>query len=509
MKKQFKLLITLLITVLLVACSSGSGGSVKDTLIVASNAEAVTFDIQATNDTATTRVARQIYEPLIQQNEDLELVPGLATEWTQLDDTTYEFKLREGVTFHNGEPFTADDVAWTLHRAIGSSYIGHIVGALDPAKIVVVDDHTIQIGTKVPFGPFLTHLAHPATAILNEKAVTDGGDDYGTKPVGTGPFKLTSWVTGSEITLEAYDGYWGTAPASKKIVFKTIKEDSTRLIAVQTGEIDIAFDVAPTDLDQVKEDSNLTLVRDLNLATSYVGFNVAKDTPLKDKLVRQAINYAIDVEGILTSVYHGVGAPAVGPLNALAFGANKSLDPYGYDLNKAKDLLTQAGYPDGGFGISLFVGDNNAQRIAIAEIIKESLATLGIDVTIRQLEWGAYLDATATGDHDMYILGWTTVTTDADYGLYALFHSSQHGAPGNRSFYTNARVDELLDLGRTETDQSVREGYYHEAQEIINDEVPWVFVQDGENLTAIRNSVKGFKHHPTSTFFLSGVSVEE
>ena len=505
--KRIKYL-TIALASLLILTACGSKGSRKDTLVLASGTDAVTFDIQATNTQSTTRVARQIYETLIFQGDDLSLSPGLADSWTQKDDTTWEFKLKKDVTFHNGEPFTAKDVAYTMERAATAPDIAHIVGALDPAKTKIIDDHTIEIGTKQPFGPFLTHLAHPATGILNEKAVTEGGEDYGLKPTGTGPYTLDSWVTNSEITLKAFEDYHGDAPKSKTIVFKVIPEDGTRLIALENGEIDIALDVAPSDVAKVEANDKLKLYRDQNLSTAYVGFNVASKTPINNQLVREAISHAVDVDSIIKTIYQGVGSKAVGPVNSLVFGFNDKLKPYEYDMDKAKKLLADAGYADG-FSFKFFVGNNNAQRISTAEVIKESLAKLNITVEIVQLEWPAFLEATAKGEPDMFALGWTTVTTDADYGLYPLFHSDQFGAAGNRSFYKNDRVDELLTQAKTETDQSKRAALYAEAQEIITTDAPWIFVQSGEDVIAASVKVEGFKNNPAGSYYLSNVYVGE
>lgn len=502
--------IALVSLLLLTACGSkgndsGSGGN-KDTLIVASGADAITFDIQATNTQSTTRVARQIYETLIHQGEDLTLSPGLAESWEAKDDTTYVFKLKQNVKFHNGEAFTANDVAYTLKRAAENPSIAHIIGEVDPAKVVVVDEYTIEIGTKSPYGPFLTHLAHPATGIMNEKAVEAGGEDYGQKPVGTGPYELVSWITDSEIKLKAFDDYHGTKAATPNVVFKVIKEEATRLIALENGEIDIALDIAPTDIDKVTSNDNLTMYRDQNLSTAYVAFNAQSKTPVNDPKVRVAISHAVDVDSIIKTIYQGVGTKAAGPVNSLVFGYNDSLKPYEYDMDKAAELLAEAGYPDG-FSLKLYVGDNNAQRISTAEVIKESLAKIKVNVEIVQLEWGAFLDASSKGEPDMFILGWTTVTTDADYGLYPLFHSSQFGAAGNRSFYKNDRVDELLNAAKAETDSDARVAMYKEAQEIITAEAPWIFVQSGEDVIAASAKVSGFKNNPTGSYFLSGVTV--
>ena len=504
MKKTAKLLSVLIVALLaLTACSSDA----KDGVYVAADTDPVTFDIQNTNDTATTRVAKNIFETLIRQDEDLNLIPSLAESWEAVDETTYEFKLKQGVKWHDGSDFTAKDVAFSLTRAKGSGYIGHIVSSISLDKLEVVDNYTIRIGSEEPFGPFLTHLAHPATAIMSEKAVEAAGEDLGTTAVGTGPFKLGSWNVGSDLTLERNDDYHGDKAKSPKIVFKFIGDATVREAALENGEVDIAYNIAPADIAKVEAHADLTLVRDLDLSTSYVGFNLLSDTPIKEKAVRQAINYAIDIDTILEAVYLGVGKPAQGPLNAQAFGANPNLDTYDYDVDKAKALLAEAGYADG-FSVNLFVGDNNPQRIQIAQVVKEELSKININVEIKQLEWGAFLAATAEGEHDMFILGWSTVTTDGDYGLFPLFHSSQFGEAGNRSFYKNEKVDALLTAARYSTNQDARLKDYQEAQVYINEDAPWIFLQDGENITGISNKVKGFKHHPTATHYLDKVYVE-
>lgn len=489
------------------AGGEGDGGSSE--LIVANGADPVTFDIQATNDQATTRVARQIYDTLIIQTNDLELVPGLATEWEEVEENLFEFKLREDVVFHNGEPFTAEDVAYTINRAVESPTIGHIVGSIDPSTIEVVDEHTIRIGTSDTFGPFLTHLAHPAVGILNEKAVEEAGEDYGINVVvGTGPFKFAEWVADTHVVAERFEDYWGDTPELERIEFRTIADPSVRLIELESGTVDIAYDIAPSDIPTVEDNEELTLINTPNLGAEYLGLNVKNDTPIRDVKVRQAIAHAVDVEAIIETVYMNVGSQMAGPINELVFGYNEDLEPIPYDVEVAKELLAEAGYEGGGFTLSLYVGDNSQERIRVSQVVSEALAQIGITVEVVQMEWGAFLDSAAQGEPDMFLLGWTTVTTDADYGMYPLFHSNSFGEAGNRTFYENARVDELLDLGRYTSDQEKRLEYYHEVQEIINEEVPWVFLQTRENVTGIRNSVKGFEHHPTGSYFLENVTID-
>lgn len=498
------------IALLITGCSSGNGGSDTSTLIVANGSDPVTFDIQATNDQSTTRIARQIYDTLIKQSNDLTLEPALAVSWEEVAENVFEFKLRDDVVFHNGEPFTAKDVEYTIKRAIASPTIGHIVGSVDPDSIKVIDDYTIQIGTLGAFGPFLTHLAHPATAILNEKAVTEAGEDYGTLVVvGTGPFKFESWTTGDRVVAVAFADYWGDKPGVDRIQFKTIADPSVRLIELERGDAHIAYDLAPQDLDKVRNNDELTLLNTANLGAEYLGLNLQTDTPLKDKNVRKAIAHAINVEEIVEVIYLKVGTQMSGPINELVFGFNDALDPYAFDLDLAKDYLAAAGYPDGGFDLVLKVGDNSQERIKVAQVVQASLEKIGINVIVQQSEWASFLDSTAKGEADMFLLGWTTVTTDADYGLYPLFHSSQFGSAGNRSFYANPRVDELLELGKYTADSNLRADYYKEVQEIVHDELPWVFLQTRENVTGISNKVKGFEHHPTGSYFLADVSIDD
>jgi peptide/nickel transport system substrate-binding protein len=508
MKKKLLALfsLTLALVLFLGACSPSNGGNgeVKDTLVVGMGGDAVSLDPHATNDQPSSRVSRQIYDTLILQTEDLDLVPALAVEWEQVDDTTFEFKLREGVLFHNGEELKASDVKFTLERALESTFIGHIVGAINGVE--VVDDYTVRISTARPFAPLLTHLAHPATAILNEKAVTEGGEDYGQNPVGTGAFKFVSWTTGDNIVLERFDDFWGDNALVKQVTFRAIPDNSVRTIQLETGELDIAYDIQPSDVTRVENDPNLVLLRDANLSTTYVGFNADKE-PFDDVRVRQAINYAIDMEAVVNTVYAGVGSPAKGPLGPNVFGSNQDLVAYGQDIEKAKELLAEAGFPDG-FETTLWTNENQ-QRIDIATIVQEQLDAVGITVTVEIVEWGQYLQDTAEGRHDMFILGWTTVTADADYGLYALFHSAQVGNAGNRTFYRNAEVDRLLDLGRSTIDQDDRLAAYEEAQQIIRDEAPWIFTWTGENLAGLRKNVTGFRQHPAGHHKLDKVTFTE
>ncbi len=502
--KKIALLLAVLLMFAVFAIGCGDEAS-TDTLIVAQNSDADSLDPHATNDQASSRVIKQIYQSLLDQNEDMELIPGLAEEWEQVDELTFEFTLREGVLFHNGEELTASDVEFTLLRALESPDVGHIVGAIDPDNFEIIDDYTIRISTLEPFAPILAHLAHPATSILNQAAVEEFGDDYGENPVGTGPFMLESWTRGSELNLERFEDFHGESARMERVRFRNIQEDGNRTIELETGEIHIAYDILPSDISRIEGNDELQLARDLNFSTVYLGFNAEKE-PFDDVRVRQAINYAIDVDSIINSVMEGSGEVATGPIGPMVWASNDDLEPYGHDLDRARELMEEAGYGDG-FSTTIWTNDNQLRQ-DIAQIAQSQLAEIGIDIEIEVLEWGAYLENTAAGEHDMFILGWVTVTGDPDYGLYALFHSEQFGAAGNRTFYSNDRVDELLAQGRRSADPDVREEAYLEVQEIVRDEAPWLFLNTGEDRTGLRANVSGFRNHPAGHHPLWNVIVE-
>jgi len=472
-----------------------SSSALAYTITVAQGADAVTLDPHRTNDLPSARIMRQIYDTLVVQQEDLQLVPGLAESWTQLDELTWEFRLRDGVTFHNGELLRASDVKFTLDRLRDPAFAAtpaFLVTFID--DIVVVDDLTLTITTKTPFVPMLSHLAHTATSILNEQAVTAAGEDYGTRVVvGTGPFKFVLWETASRIVLERNPEWWGGEVLPSQIVFRPIPEGTVRAIELETGAVDIVYGLEPLDARRLEADPNIRIAKVETLATHYIGFNVQKP-PFNNPLVRRALNHAIDVDAIVEVIWRGQAVRATAPISPRVFGAHPGLEVYEYNPELARQLLAEAGHP-AGFTTSIWT-NNNPLRIQVAEVVQAQLGELGIDVEIQVLEWGTYLADTAAGLHDMFILGWVSVTADADYGLYSLFHSSQFGDPGNRTFFSNPRVDELLDLGRAESDPALRLAYYKEAQEIIHNEAPWIFLLVTAEENGLRANIEGFVPHP-------------
>ena len=477
--------------------ATGTTAAARDNLRVAFAANPASLDPSMTNDQPSARVMKQIYDTLIDMDANMAPVPLLAERWVFENDangepTRLRLFLKRGVYFHNGDELKASDVKFTLDRASVSPHIGHITGMIQ--STTVVNDYEVLITLPYPFVPILNHLAHTATSVVNERAVRELGDAHGQNPVGTGAMRFVNWVAGDRIELTRWDRYHGTAPRIKDITIRIIVDPATRLLTLETGGVDIVIDIAPHDVSRVQADPNLQIFRAPNLSTNYIGFNCQR-APFNDIRVRQAINYAIDKVAIVNTVYMGTGGPAVGPINTRVWAsAANRLQPFAYDPPRARQLLAEAGYPNG-FS-TVIVTNDNPQRVDTAEIVQNMLRQVGINVEVRIMEWGAYLDLTARGEQEMYILGWVSVTGDPDYGLHAVFHSDNFGAAGNRSFYRNAEVDRLLDAGRRETNLPRREQLYFDAQQIIRDEAPWIFKWTGEDLHAAVNNLRGFVIHP-------------
>lgn len=503
LKRKKKFLFLGLVTAMVLTvtgCGSNSDGedtgtetSGRDRLVVAQNAEAATLDLHGGNDNSSSLVNAQIFETLVTQDENMEIQPGLAVDWREIDELTYEFDLKQDVYFHNGEKFTAEDVAFTFRRASKSPSVAAIVGQIDPESIEIIDDYTIRIGTKEPFAPLLAHLAHTASGIMNEKAVEEAGEDVGQNPVGTGPFQFVEWQAGDYVLLERFDNYHGAIPAYKELMIRPILDPSNRLIELETGGVDIAITIPGAERRRIEADPEMQLVYDENFSTQYVGFNLNKE-PFDDVRVRQAINYAIDVESILEFVLEDIGEVTQGPISSNVFGAHQTGPIYEYNLERARELMIEAGLEDG-FKTELWTV-NNAPNADIAVAVSNQLAEINIEAEIKQIEWATYLGAISENDHEMFIVAWASVTGDADYGLYPVFHSSVGPSGGNRVYFANDRVDELLDSARATTDPEERLAYYAEAQEIIVEEAPWAFLVTGEGSAGLRGDVRGFKLNP-------------
>ena len=485
-------------------------------LIIAVLSDADSLDAHGSNDVPSSNIQVNIYEPLISQTEDGDLEPLLATDWEAVEDDLWEFTLRDDVTFHDGSELTADVVKANFDRVLDPDIASPRAFLYEMVEeVIVVDDYTVQFQTEFPFAPLPSHIAHSGGAIMSQEiieadyeAIEDGGQpgDYiNDNPVGTGFFQFESWSPGDNVVLNKNEDYWGEEAKVDSVTFRVVPEDLTRIGELETGAAHIIHPVSPSDTGRVEETDGINLYEQESLSLAYIGFNM-EEGPLADQQVRQALSMAINKDDIILGVMDGTAEPAVGPIGPQVFGYSDQVDPLPYDPERAQEMLAEAGYEDG-FETTIWTNDAR-ERMDIAELVQDQLGEIGVDVEIEVLEWGAYLDETAEGNHDMFILGWTTVTADADYGMYALFHSSQHGSPGNRSFMSNDELDDILDEARREADPDVRTALYEDAMEILVEDAPMLYLYHQNYLVGLRDEVEGFWKHPNGLYMLQDVEIQ-
>lgn len=508
MKKVLTLALALCLALTAVACGGGggeeSGGALKDTLTWVQAADVTSLDPHVGKETPAVTVTSQIFDTLLVMNEDNEPSPCLAESFEQIDEKTYEFKLRQDVKFHDGEAMTADDVVFSLNRARESNYVSYVVDAI--SEVEKKDDYTVIVKTAEPYSPILSALTVPFTAIVPQHAVEADEDAFALNPIGTGPYKFVEWKQGEYTKLEANADYFLGAPKTQNLVMKVVPEASQRVIAIETGEADLAYNVSANDSKRVEEDEDLQLFKGPSQTVSYLTMNETNEK-FADKRVRQAIRYAIDKEAIVETMLYGAGEPADSIIPSSTFGFSEKIQKYEHNVEKAKKLMADAGYPDG-FSCTLSVTDDSVKN-EICQVIQSQLKEIGIEVSIQTKEFGTWLDELGTGSHELSFAGWVCVTGDADYTYYSLLHSSQTGYPGNDAFLKNKDVDKLVVAARQTADLEKRQEYYDQLEELLGDLSPYApLYYDSVNVGATKH-VSGFTPDPNGYHRLRNVEVTE
>ena len=524
MKKSYLLLG--LLTVGLAACASepqasgstdeastdGQGGD----LVIDMGAEAVTLDPHLANDVPSGNVASNIYDKLVNFDGEMNIEENLAKKWEQVDDLTLGFKLERG-NLPCGEPFNAEAVKANIDRVTDpdiASPRGYLFDNI--SDVHIVDEYTVEIKTEEPFAPLIYSFAHNGGSMISPKAIEEDyeameagekpGSVINNQPVGSGYFEFESWNVGQEIKLLNNEEYWGEPAKLDSVTFKTVPEDGTRLADLETGSAHVSDPFSPSDVERVKATDGLDVIESNSMGIEYIGFNTKK-APFDDKRVRQAVSMAINNEAVIENLLNGYGTPAIGPMSPQIIGFDDSVEPLGYDIEKAKELLAEAGYPNG-FETSIWTNDKR-ERVDLVTYVQEELKQLGIDVKTETMEWGSYLDRTNSGDHDMFVLGWSASTGDADYALSPLFHSMNHGAAGNKSFFDNEEVDQLIEDAQHEMDEEKRMAMYKEVQDILIEEAPLIYTHHKQEVNAISDNVKNLWRHQSGDFKLHDVYIEE
>ena len=493
MKKKF-IYLCLIVTIVLLGCF----GKEKETeevvktneekiITIAEKAEIKTLDPQNTVDSASLSVIQMINQRLFKIDNNGNIIPEIAEEATKVDEKTTLIKIKKDLFFSNGEPVTVDDVLFSLNRAKESPRMTQDFYMIESFE--KVDDATIKVKTFYEAGNLLHKLASMGASIMNKKALEENENNI----IGSGMFKLKEWVAGDRIVLERNEYFKEANSNVKEIIIKFIPEANSRMIMLETGEVDIAESLLPLDFQKIsKEDDKFVSVEMQSSSNMFIGFDL-RDKHLADKRVRQAIAYAINNQDIVDSIYNGSATVATSPIPKITTGHNENSNPYTQNIEKAKELLAEAGYADG-FNIVLNVNEDN-QRVDTAVVIQDNLKAIGINVEIKTYQWASYVAfvENPAQEKGMFLMAWNIANDDPDELLYPLYHSSQIDAHTNVVFYKNEDFDNLISKARKTTDKEKRIELYKKAQDIIQEELPHYAILYPMQNFAYKKSIKGIE----------------
>lgn len=457
-------------------------------------------------------VDSQIFDYLTELQPDGSVGPGLAESWeTSADKLTWTFHLRKGVTFQDGTPFNAEAVKVNYDRVLNKDNALPAIQLLSGvAEVKVVDDYSLQIVTKGPFGPLPFHLSHYSLGIISPAALQSmSPEELAQKPVGTGPFSLVSYTPNESIVLKANPNYWGVKPQVDTVTFKPVPEAASRSVLLETGEGDIVSNISPQDVDSLNKTKGIHVDVEPFTRVIFIHMNEKKE-PYGNVKVRQALSYAFDPQSIVDNILKGFAGIATGPMGNGVFGYTDA-GHYSYDPAKAKQLLTEAGYPDG-FSTTMWVPAGRYQGAEeAAQAVQAQLAAVGVKVDLQVKEWSSLLSEIKKGPDDaqweMLLLGFAPATNDADWQMYSQFNTKSW-APlsNNRSFYSNPEVDKLLDQGRFSTDPTERQAVYADILKIIYQEAPELYLYQTTQIYGVSDKVSGLKYLPIDMQNLETVS---
>jgi peptide/nickel transport system substrate-binding protein len=454
----------------------------------------VNFDPRIGTDEGSQRVHQLVYSHLLAIDDTLQPVPGtdaLAARLDNPDPLTYIVRLRSGVKFHDGHELTSKDVVYTFGSFLDPDFVSAKKAAYRMMESVkALDRYTVLFKLKEPSSSF------PAQLVLH--VVPDGaGDSLRTFPIGTGPYRFVRYVPDEQVELTAYEGYWDGLPQNAGVVLRIVPDETMRGLELRKGTADLTVNDVSPDIAHQLQKNNLKITQAQGVDYTYIGLNL-RDPALRDKRVRQAIAYAVDRDAIVKYLRRDLAQPAVGVLSPVAWAFEPDVPQFPHDVERAKRLLEEAGYPDpDGDGplprvhLSLKTSTDEFFRLQ-ATVIQQDLSKAGIDVDIRSYEFATFYDDVLSGNVQMYTLQWVGVT-DPDM-LRRLYHSRQAPPVGfNRTYYSNPEVDRLIDLASAARTNEERRKYYSDVQKIVADDVPAVSLWYKTNIAVTRPNISGLR----------------
>ncbi|MBI2468252.1 MAG: ABC transporter substrate-binding protein [Candidatus Rokubacteria bacterium] len=475
-------------------------------------ADPPTLDPAQATDTTSSAIIRQVFDGLVELDEKMQVVPAIAEKWTvSRDQRVYTFTLRRGVRFHHGREVRAADVKYSLERAARGKkpwVVEKLAGAPEVVRgqakeirgIRVLDDQTVELTLERPFPPFLMLMAYDAAFLVPREEAERLGSEFASRPVGTGAFRFVSWRHDDQVVLEAFRDHFRGAPYLDRVVYRVIPDDNTRFQEYRAGSLE-HVDVPTGQFRAAQADPVLSKERHVwpILGTYALRFTMTQ-TPFKDnKKLRQALNYAIDKEAIARVLLEGSVVPARGVLPPGMPGHNPELVGYPHDRARARQLLAEAGHPDGrGLPpITLHYNTSPLHR-RVAELVQAQLREVGLAIQLARLDWAAYIKLVDDGGTQWHRMGWIADYPDPENFLTVLFHTRNIGPPGNTSRFSYPEVDRLFDEADRLPAGPARLAKYREAEKLIVEEAPWVFVYWYTSRLLQKPWVRGLERSPMS-----------
>lgn len=497
---------------------ASSGG----TLTIARPTDAVGLDPKVETTSPGNWVMSNIYENLVKLDTDLSFQPALAESWEQVEPDRWRFNLRQGVKFHDGTDFNAEAVKFSIDRQKDPDNPGRSASNLRPITAVeVVDDHTVDIVTDGAYGPLLNIMSLVyATGIVSPAAVEQYGEDFTQNPVGTGPFQFLEWATNDHITIERFDDYWGEPAPLDQVIYRVIPEESARMLALDTGEVQMVMAPAPSQMDLYRDNADFTIYETPGVRVIFFGIST-NHPPLDDARVRQALNFGFDRQSVLDNIVEGAGYLPTAYISPPIFGFTDTSAEFAYDPDKAAALLEEAGWVDSdGDGVR----DKDGEKLSllhysprgrylkdaeVGEAFQAAMLELGVEVELEVMEWGTLFEKLRQPDmeSDLTTVGWSTATGDADYTLGPLFGSNSIPPDGwNFMNYQNSELDELLAQAGTSTDMAERTDLYAQALTILAEDAVVVPVFNTKETIITSSNVAGFSQHPIDYYLWLGTT---
>ncbi|MCL6328904.1 glutathione ABC transporter substrate-binding protein GsiB [Pectobacterium carotovorum subsp. carotovorum] len=483
--------------------------------VIAVGSTFTSLDPYDANDSLSQTVAKSFYQGLFGFDKEMKLVNVLADSYdVSPDGLTYTVKLHPGVKFHDGTAFNVAAVKVNLDRA---SNPDNRLKRYNLFKMIekteAVDDLTVKITLKTPFSAFVNNLAHPAAVMISPAALKQYGKDIGFHPVGTGPYRFVTWNQTDFVKVEKFNGYWKAGlPKLDSITWRPVVDNNTRAALLQTGEAQFAYPIPFEQAKVLEKNDKLALVASPSILHRYISMNVTQK-PFDNPKVREALNYAINKEALIKVAFSGYATPAEGPLPS-SIDYSVKYHPWPYDPAKARELLKEAGYPNG-FTTTLWSSHNHSTAQKVLQFTQQQLAQVGVKVQVTAMDAGQRASEVEgkgvkeTGVR-LFYTGWSASTGEADWALSPLFATaSWPPAQFNTAFYSNPQVDADLANALKTTDRTEKQKLYKDAQDKIWADAPWIFLATERLVSANSKKLTGFYVMPDTLFSFEDADLAE